>query len=154
MIGVQNSDSDCLYSVGAVPVPYPQYYAYQLDCIAAESGIVGGWIHGQVDLDADGRWRIGYDRVLYGEQRCDCDHESDVDTVFADHSDLRESGTVGDAGDALQNYQWDAGRLFAYLVLCAGNECDDNDQCAALLGTGGFAAIGFEGSAARALALP
>jgi uncharacterized protein (UPF0333 family) len=30
MIGVQDSNSDCLYSVGATPVPYPQYYVYDL----------------------------------------------------------------------------------------------------------------------------
>jgi hypothetical protein len=30
MIGVEDSNSDCLYSVGAIPVPYPQYYVYDL----------------------------------------------------------------------------------------------------------------------------
>jgi hypothetical protein len=29
-IGVWDADMDCLYSTGATPVPYPQYYAYQL----------------------------------------------------------------------------------------------------------------------------
>ena len=30
LIGVQDTNMDCLYSAGATPVPYPQYYAYQL----------------------------------------------------------------------------------------------------------------------------
>jgi hypothetical protein len=30
MIGVEDADMDCLYTVGATAVPYPQYYAYQL----------------------------------------------------------------------------------------------------------------------------
>jgi hypothetical protein len=30
MIAVQDANSDCLYSTGATPVPYPQYYAYDL----------------------------------------------------------------------------------------------------------------------------
>ena len=30
LIGVPDSNMDCLYSAGATPVPYPQYYAYQL----------------------------------------------------------------------------------------------------------------------------
>ena len=30
LIGVQDANMDCLYSSGATPVPYPQYYAYQL----------------------------------------------------------------------------------------------------------------------------
>ena len=30
VIGVQNTNMDCLYSAGATPVPYPQYYAFQL----------------------------------------------------------------------------------------------------------------------------
>jgi len=30
MIGVEDSNMDCLYSTGATPVPYPQYYPYQL----------------------------------------------------------------------------------------------------------------------------
>ncbi|XBH20129.1 choice-of-anchor D domain-containing protein [Telmatobacter sp. DSM 110680] len=30
LIGVQDPNMDCLYSAGATPVPYPQYYAYQL----------------------------------------------------------------------------------------------------------------------------
>ena len=42
MIGVQDSDSDCLYSVGAVPVPYPQYYAYQLIASPQHLGLSAG----------------------------------------------------------------------------------------------------------------
>lgn len=30
LVGVQDSNNDCLYSAGATPAPYPQYYAYQL----------------------------------------------------------------------------------------------------------------------------
>lgn len=30
LIGVADSNNDCLYSTGATPVPYPQYYPYQL----------------------------------------------------------------------------------------------------------------------------
>ncbi len=30
LIGVKDTNMDCLYSAGATPVPYPQYYAYQL----------------------------------------------------------------------------------------------------------------------------
>ncbi|MGC2616782.1 MAG: choice-of-anchor D domain-containing protein [Terracidiphilus sp.] len=30
LIGVHDTNMDCLYSAGATPVPYPQYYAYQL----------------------------------------------------------------------------------------------------------------------------
>ena len=30
LIGVLDSNMDCLYSAGATPVPYPQYYTYQL----------------------------------------------------------------------------------------------------------------------------
>ncbi len=30
LIGVKDSNNDCLYSVDAVPVPYPQYYPYDL----------------------------------------------------------------------------------------------------------------------------
>jgi hypothetical protein len=30
LIGVKDANSDCLYSTGATPVPYPQYFAYDL----------------------------------------------------------------------------------------------------------------------------
>jgi hypothetical protein len=42
MIGVPNANSDCLYSVGATPAPYPQYYAFQLLASPAYLGLQGG----------------------------------------------------------------------------------------------------------------
>jgi Glycosyl hydrolases family 39 len=42
MIGVQDADSDCLYSTGADPVPYPQYYAFQLLASSSYLGLQGG----------------------------------------------------------------------------------------------------------------
>jgi virulence-associated protein VapD len=42
MIGVLDSDMDCEYSVGATPVPYPQYYAYQLLASNEYLGLSGG----------------------------------------------------------------------------------------------------------------
>jgi hypothetical protein len=30
LVGVKDSNNDCLYSAGATPVPYPQYYAFDL----------------------------------------------------------------------------------------------------------------------------
>ncbi len=42
MIGVQDANSDCLYSTGADPVPYPQYYAFQLLASPSYLGLQGG----------------------------------------------------------------------------------------------------------------
>ncbi len=42
MIGVKDANSDCLYSEGATPVPYPQYYAFQLLASPAYLGLQGG----------------------------------------------------------------------------------------------------------------
>jgi len=42
LIGVRDSDMDCLYSAGATPVPYPQYYAYQLFGSSSYLGISAG----------------------------------------------------------------------------------------------------------------
>jgi len=42
LIGVQDANSDCGYSVGATPVPYPQYYAFQLLASPAYLGLQGG----------------------------------------------------------------------------------------------------------------
>jgi len=39
---VQDADSDCLYSTGADPVPYPQYYAFQLLASPSYLGLQGG----------------------------------------------------------------------------------------------------------------
>ena len=43
VVGVQNPDMDCLYSAGATPSPYPQYYAFQL---LAGSNYLGLWSGG------------------------------------------------------------------------------------------------------------
>ena len=43
VVGVQNTDMDCLYSAGATPSPYPQYYAFQL---LAGSNYLGLWSGG------------------------------------------------------------------------------------------------------------
>ncbi len=42
MIGVQDSNMDCLYSVDATPVPYPQYYAYDLIASPQYLGLSAG----------------------------------------------------------------------------------------------------------------
>jgi hypothetical protein len=42
IIGVPDANSDCLYSVGANPVPYPQYYAFQLLASPSYLGLQGG----------------------------------------------------------------------------------------------------------------
>ena len=42
MIGVQDANSDCLYSVDANPTPYPQYYAFQLLASSSYLGLEGG----------------------------------------------------------------------------------------------------------------
>jgi hypothetical protein len=42
LIGVQDSGSDCLYSTGATPVPYPQYYAYDLIASPQYLGLATG----------------------------------------------------------------------------------------------------------------
>lgn len=42
MIGVPDANSDCMYSVGATPSPYPQYYAFQLLASPAYLGLEGG----------------------------------------------------------------------------------------------------------------
>jgi hypothetical protein len=42
MIGFLNPDSDCLYSTGANPAPYPQYYAFQLLASPSYLGLQGG----------------------------------------------------------------------------------------------------------------
>ncbi|MGI8772229.1 MAG: choice-of-anchor D domain-containing protein [Acidobacteriaceae bacterium] len=42
LIGVQDANSDCLYSAGATPVPYPQYYTYQLLASPTYLGLVSG----------------------------------------------------------------------------------------------------------------
>ncbi len=42
MIGVPDAGSDCMYSVGANPSPYPQYYAFQLLASPAYLGLQGG----------------------------------------------------------------------------------------------------------------
>jgi hypothetical protein len=42
MIGVRDPNMDCLYSTGATPVPYPQYYAFQLLSSNEYLGLSGG----------------------------------------------------------------------------------------------------------------
>jgi hypothetical protein len=42
LIGVLDANSDCLYSAGATPVPYPQYYTYQLIASPNYLGLVSG----------------------------------------------------------------------------------------------------------------
>jgi len=42
MIGVQDKNSDCLYSAGATPVPYPQYYVYDLLASSHYLGLSAG----------------------------------------------------------------------------------------------------------------
>jgi hypothetical protein len=42
MIGVQDANSDCLYSTGATPAPYPQYYAFELLASPGYLGLQGG----------------------------------------------------------------------------------------------------------------
>jgi hypothetical protein len=42
MVGVQDANSDCLYSEGATPVPYPQLYAFQVLAAPAYLGLQGG----------------------------------------------------------------------------------------------------------------
>ena len=42
LVGVQDVNSDCLYSEAAMPVPYPQYYAFQLLASPAYLGLQGG----------------------------------------------------------------------------------------------------------------
>jgi hypothetical protein len=42
LIGVRDSNSDCLYSAGATPVAYPQYYAYQLLSSPSYLGLSAG----------------------------------------------------------------------------------------------------------------
>ena len=42
LIGVLDTNMDCLYSAGATPVPYPQYYAYQLFGASDYLGLAGG----------------------------------------------------------------------------------------------------------------
>lgn len=41
-IGVKDDNSDCLYSVGATPTPYPQYYAFQLLASPSYLGLSSG----------------------------------------------------------------------------------------------------------------
>jgi hypothetical protein len=42
LIGVQDTNMDCLYSVDATPVPYPQYYAYDLIASPEYLGLSAG----------------------------------------------------------------------------------------------------------------
>lgn len=42
LVGVQDQNSDCLYSSGATPEPYPQYYAFQLIGSNQYLGLMGG----------------------------------------------------------------------------------------------------------------
>ncbi len=42
LIGVPDANSDCLYSSGATPSPYPQYYAFQLLSAPNYLGLVNG----------------------------------------------------------------------------------------------------------------
>jgi len=42
LIGVRDSGMDCLYSAGATPVPYPQYFAYQLFGSSSYLGLSAG----------------------------------------------------------------------------------------------------------------
>jgi hypothetical protein len=42
LIGVKDANNDCLYSAGAVPVPYPQYYAFDLLASPSYLGLAAG----------------------------------------------------------------------------------------------------------------
>lgn len=42
MVGVPDANADCLYSEGAAPVPYPQYFAFQLLASPSYLGLQGG----------------------------------------------------------------------------------------------------------------
>ena len=42
LVGVKDSNSDCLYSAGATPAPYPQYYAFDLLASPAYLGLAAG----------------------------------------------------------------------------------------------------------------
>jgi hypothetical protein len=42
LVGVKDGNNDCLYSAGATPVPYPQYYAFDLLASPSYLGLVNG----------------------------------------------------------------------------------------------------------------
>ncbi len=42
LVGVKDSNNDCLYSAGATPVPYPQYYAFDLLASPSYLGLSSG----------------------------------------------------------------------------------------------------------------
>ncbi len=42
VVGVQDPNMDCLYSAGATPTPYPQFYAFQLIAGSGYLGLSGG----------------------------------------------------------------------------------------------------------------
>ena len=42
MVGVKDGNNDCLYSAGASPVPYPQYYAFDLLASPSYLGLASG----------------------------------------------------------------------------------------------------------------
>ncbi len=65
LIGVRDSDMDCLYSAGATPVPYPQYFAYQLFGSSTYLGLSVRRPHGQEYLDANRRRWTRHNGLLY-----------------------------------------------------------------------------------------
>ena len=55
MIGVWDSAMDCQYPLGTPPVPYPQYYAYQLMASSSYLGLnSGGYMAASVSPGSDG----------------------------------------------------------------------------------------------------
>jgi hypothetical protein len=145
MIGVEDSNSDCLYSVGAIPVPYPQYYVYDLIGSPHYLGLsAGGFMAKSISAPTGGGGLAT--TAFYTANK-------DAMVITNPTSTVRKSWTDGPARHALPNCQRSADQLVADLVCGAGDEPDDDDQRSGIFSTSYFVAVISEAGTTPAFSL-
>ena len=143
LIGVKDSNNDCLYSAGATPVPYPQYYAYDLLASPSYLGLsAGGHMAKTISTPTGGGGGLATTAFYTASQDAVVIINPSVDLVSADHGYVCESRIHFHSGNALQHCEWNQITSYQHLVCCSGSESDNHDRCAAVFGAGDFIEVG------------
>ncbi len=143
LIGVKNGNNDCLYSAGATPVPYPQYYAFDLLASPTYLGLVNGGHMAKTISPPSGGGGTGDHSVLHRHPGCGGDHQPHFHFLPANHGNLCQSRIHRHAGNALFHRQRRQDRCVDDLIRSAGCQPDDDDRRASILGAGYHAQVSY-----------
>ena len=141
LIGVKDSNNDCLYSAGATPVPYPQYYAFDLLASPNYLGLAaGGRMAASISTPTGGGGIAT--TAFYTSTQDAIVITNPTSTSFpTNHGDVCQSRADRHPGNALHHCERRPDQFINDLVRCAGIEPDDHDRCAALFGAGDLAEV-------------